>query len=70
MTVHGVVKGALIVKLTDDQIDNEGNAVAVWRQNNGTLGSVWANTYTPGSGWGTAELTETVDFTLDYPILP
>ena len=31
-----------------------GSAVAVWTQSDGTLVRVWANHYTPGSGWGTA----------------
>ncbi|GBD97328.1 MAG TPA: choice-of-anchor D domain-containing protein [Nitrospirae bacterium] len=40
-------------------IDGSGNAIAVWRQYDGTLWNVWANRYTAGSGWGTAQLIET-----------
>jgi len=40
-------------------IDPDGNAIAVWTQSDGTLYSIWANWYTPASGWGTAELIET-----------
>mgnify|MGYP001602478425 FL=1 len=39
-------------------IDASGNAIAVWLHLNGTLYSMWANRYVPGSGrgsgWGTA----------------
>ncbi len=45
----------------DPQIafDAAGNALAVWDQTDGTRSSIWANRYTAGSGWGTAELIET-----------
>lgn len=39
--------------------DSSGNAIAVWSQNDGTRWNVWANRYTAGTGWGTAELIET-----------
>jgi hypothetical protein len=39
--------------------DGSGNAIAVWEQHDGTRFNIWANRYTPGSGWGTAELIET-----------
>ena len=39
--------------------DVSGNAIAVWRQNDGTRENTWANRYVAGSGWGTAELIET-----------
>ena len=38
--------------------DANGNAVAVWQQSGGTLYNIWANLYTAGSGWGTAEKLE------------
>ena len=38
--------------------DSSGNALAVWNLYNGT-GSVWANRYTAGTGWGTAARIET-----------
>src|SRR5690606_507901 len=34
---------------------------AVWQQDGGARMNIWANRYTPGSGWGTAELIETDD---------
>jgi len=40
-------------------IDTSGNALAVWRQSDGTRDNIWANRYTNGSGWGTATLIET-----------
>ena len=41
-------------------IDANGNAVAVWSQiGPATRFSIYANRYTPGSGWGTAALIET-----------
>ena len=39
-------------------IDPNGLAVAVWHQTDGIRYNVWANRYTPGSGWGGAELIE------------
>ena len=40
-------------------MDGSGNAVAVWRQYDGTRFNIWANRYTPSGGWGTAALIET-----------
>jgi len=44
-------------------IDPNGNAIAVWEQGGhfeeGAMTHIWANRYTPASGWGTAELIET-----------
>ena len=40
-------------------VDPNGNATAVWSQSDGTLYNIWANRYTPVSGWGTAGLIET-----------
>ncbi len=40
-------------------IDGAGNALAVWEQSDGTLSNIWANRYTMGSGWGSAQLIET-----------
>lgn len=41
--------------------DPEGNAMAVWYQSDSGYNSVYANRYTAGSGWGTAEKIETTD---------
>ena len=40
-------------------IDSSGNAVAVWKQSDGTRWNIWSNRYTAGVGWGTATLIET-----------
>jgi hypothetical protein len=46
----------------DLAIDATGNALAVWYQfDKQRLRSIWANRYTAGVGWGTAELLETDD---------
>ncbi len=38
-------------------MDDDGNAIAVWARQTGSLGWVlWANRYVAGVGWGTAEL--------------
>jgi hypothetical protein len=42
-------------------LDPNGNAVAVWRQSDGTHDNIWANRFTPSAGWGAAELIETDD---------
>lgn len=39
--------------------DSNGNALAVWKQTDGTRDNVWANYYTAGAGWGSAQLIET-----------
>ena len=39
-------------------IDTAGDSLAVWQQSNGLRDNIWANRYTAGSGWGTAELIE------------
>ncbi len=39
-------------------IDPDGNAIAVWRQSDGTRESIWASRSRPGNGWGIAELIE------------
>ncbi len=39
--------------------DPSGNMIAVWSQGDGTRDNIWANRYTVGSGWGTAQLIET-----------
>ncbi len=36
-----------------------GNAIAVWYQSDGVQTNIWANSYVPGSGWGTANMIET-----------
>jgi hypothetical protein len=40
-------------------VDPNGNAVAVWYQDDGTRYNIWSNRYVAGTGWGTAELIET-----------
>jgi len=43
-------------------VDSSGNAIAVWRQKDGTKYNIYANCYVPNEGgWGTAELIETDD---------
>ncbi len=41
-------------------INSSGNAIAVWRQSDGTRYNIWANRFN-GSSWGSAELIETND---------
>jgi hypothetical protein len=42
-------------------MNSSGQAVAAWAQNDGTRANVWANLYTPSTGWGTPKLIETND---------
>ncbi len=43
-------------------LDGSGNAIAVWRQSDGTRDNIWANRYTAATGaWGTAALIESDD---------
>ncbi len=50
-------------------IDVNGNAVAVWKQRNGSdsFHSIFANRYAAGSGWGSAQLLEALDYAVDEP---
>jgi hypothetical protein len=42
-------------------VNANGDAVAVWQQSSGTSGSsVWANRFSPGTGWGAATPIESV----------
>jgi hypothetical protein len=41
-------------------VDSNGNAIAVWRQYDGTKNNIYANRFN-GTAWGTAELIETGD---------
>lgn len=43
-------------------VDAAGNAVVVWTQFDGVRDSIFANHYSVGTGWGTAELIELDDF--------
>ena len=41
-------------------IAEDGSAISVWSQSDGMVTSIWANSYTPATGWGlTPELLET-----------
>lgn len=42
-------------------IDNNGNALAVWTQHDGTRGNIWSNSYTSDTGWGAAIMIESGD---------
>jgi len=39
-------------------VSANGNAIAVWEQQDGDVNNVWANRYEPGKGWGVPELVE------------
>lgn len=50
------------VDYPDVSMDIHGStAIVVWVQNDGTEASIWANRWVRDSGWGTAELIETID---------
>lgn len=40
-------------------IDGSGNAIVLWRHGTATRYDLWANRYTPGSGWDATRLVET-----------
>ena len=46
-------------------IDANGNAIAVWYQSNGDS-YIYANRYTAGAGWGTAEIIDNNDKSTDH----
>lgn len=42
-------------------VDNLGNAIAVWQQDNGARYCIYSNRYVIGTGWGNATLVESSD---------
>lgn len=48
-------------------MDNNGNAEAVWIQNDGTYNRMWANRYVAGQGWGTPQEIENNPGDADFP---
>ncbi len=52
-------------------LDNEGNAICVWRQHEGlNIYSIYAARYSSSEGtWSTAELLENTDESTDYPTI-
>lgn len=53
-----IESGAGHAGLPQIAMDANGNAVAVWQQNDGTFTSIYANRFAAGSGWGSAQLIE------------
>jgi hypothetical protein len=43
------------------KFDNDGNAIAVWSQSDGSRNDIWANRFTLAGGWSGAVLIETND---------
>jgi hypothetical protein len=39
-------------------VDANGNAIAMWREWDGTKWNLWTNRYVPGPGWGVAQLLD------------
>jgi hypothetical protein len=60
-TWQAPVKIPTAVNAVDLQLDlaANGNAVAVWREDENNVSSIWASTYTPAVGWAAAKLLET-----------
>src|SRR6266516_3263366 len=48
-------------------MDDNGNAIAVWLQYDGTIIRIWSNRYVAGQGWGTPERIETNPGDADFP---
>jgi hypothetical protein len=51
----------------DVAIDPDGRITAVLAYDDGSVRSVWANRYEPGTGWGTLTLLESSDVTAQNP---
>jgi hypothetical protein len=51
----------------DLAVNSQGDAVAVWVHFDGTFMNLWANRYTAGSGWGTAEIIDESDDVVENP---
>lgn len=54
-TAQPVENGTVHAQAGHVAMDAHGNAVAVWRTNDGVTRIVYASRYTPGAGWGTPE---------------
>lgn len=67
-------KGPLLVEASSSAngenprvaIDEGGNATALWIQFDGVANSIYANRFTPASGWGAARLLETSGYIAMY----
>jgi hypothetical protein len=59
--------GSGAADIPDVAMDSNGNAIAVWKQSDGTFDSISANRYVAGQGWGTATLIETQNGAADNP---
>jgi len=53
---NGVPTGGQLVINTAVGMDDAGRAIAIWSRQTVGGNVIWANRFTPGSGWGTAEL--------------
>lgn len=53
-----IVAASLLMSRPQVAINGDGNAIAVWEQYDGGDYNLYSNTYTAGSGWGTAEIIE------------
>ena len=48
-------------------INDNGDAIAVWHQHDGTRDNIWANVYKTGSGWQGAQLLESSNESAENP---
>lgn len=61
--------------LEHDAIDHQldvsprGDAIAVWRQSDGTKEKIWSNHFTPDGGWGTAQRVDNGDTDAKAPVV-
>jgi len=58
--------GVLDAKEPAVAVDVNGNAMAVWRQTDGTTYKIWANHFVAGTGWGTSGLIDIDTGGFDY----
>jgi hypothetical protein len=58
-TAIALETGTSAATYPDVAISASGNAIAVWQQGDGSYEVIWTNSYTAGTGWGTAVPLET-----------
>jgi hypothetical protein len=59
--------GSGVADNPDVAMNSSGNAIAVWKQSDGTFDRIYANQYVVGQGWGTATPIENQNGNTDFP---
>lgn len=68
-TAQAISDSSSIISDPNVAVDNEGNVLAVWRQNDGSRSNIMINYYTTSAGWGSAQIIDNSDENAEEPHL-